>query len=98
MKIPDWNMLKQIVSLTVGLQWLFLALVLGINYLTDEVDGFDLTIVHNNDVHAHFDEIDQYYGECSPDEEKAHQCYGGEARRNWFIQGSCLPLSHIFFV
>lgn len=48
---------------------------------------FELTIVHNNDVHAHFDEIDEYYGECSDKEAKDNACFGGEARRNWFIKG-----------
>ena len=56
--------------------------------LTWTAAGFELTIVHNNDVHAHFDEIDNYYGECDEDESADQACYGGEARRNWFIKGT----------
>ncbi|XP_052809054.1 snake venom 5'-nucleotidase-like [Mya arenaria] len=50
------------------------------------VHCYQLTIVHNNDVHAHFDETNSRAGECSPEQVHANQCYGGEARRNWFIK------------
>ena len=48
---------------------------------------FQLTIVHNNDVHAHFDEIDAHYSDCSKNKSIHGLCFGGEARRNWFIKG-----------
>ncbi|KAH3736665.1 hypothetical protein DPMN_043238 [Dreissena polymorpha] len=49
-------------------------------------EDFQLTIVHNNDVHAHFDEVNSHSGECSPAQAAANSCYGGEARRNAFIK------------
>ena len=50
--------------------------------------GFDLTIVHNNDVHAHIGQINKYSGECSDKDAKADKCFGGEARRVTFIKGN----------
>ena len=43
--------------------------------------GYDLTIVHNNDVHAHYDQTSVYSGECSDTAASEGKCYGGEARR-----------------
>jgi 2',3'-cyclic-nucleotide 2'-phosphodiesterase (5'-nucleotidase family) len=43
--------------------------------LAVEVIGFNLTIVHTNDVHSRFEEMNKYSGSCSGDE-----CYGGFAR------------------
>ncbi|KAL4232880.1 5'-nucleotidase [Mactra antiquata] len=47
---------------------------------------YKLTIIHNNDVHAHFQQVNKYSGECSPESEKKQECFGGEARRNAFIK------------
>lgn len=59
----------------------------GIISLLDITAGdFKLTIVHNNDVHAHFDQINVHSGECSDHQALDNQCYGGEARRNAFIK------------
>ncbi|XP_013419065.1 5'-nucleotidase [Lingula anatina] len=43
--------------------------------------GFDLTILHTNDVHAHIEQFDKYGGRCSEDEAAVGQCFGGVARR-----------------
>ena len=45
------------------------------------VFGYDLIIVHNNDVHAHFEQINKYSGECSDEQAAKDECFGGEARR-----------------
>ena len=45
------------------------------------VEAFDLTIIHNNDVHAHFEQINGYSGECTDEDASKDACYGGEARR-----------------
>ena len=58
------------------------------------LSGYQLTIVHNNDVHAHFDETNTRAGECSPRNKADNVCVGGEARRNWFIKGKLRRLSY----
>ena len=58
--------------------FLFRCLLLG--------GAYDLTIVHNNDVHAHFEQINKYSGECSEESALKDECYGGEARRITIIK------------
>ena len=41
----------------------------------------DLTILHTNDVHARFLEINRFGGACRPEESEAGECFGGAARR-----------------
>lgn len=43
-------------------------------------DGLHLKILHNNDMHARFEQVSINSGTCSPDLAKANQCYGGFAR------------------
>ncbi|KAK3097085.1 hypothetical protein FSP39_006245 [Pinctada imbricata] len=43
--------------------------------------GFNLTIIHTNDIHAHVEEMNKYAGECKPEESARGQCFGGVARR-----------------
>lgn len=40
----------------------------------------DLIILHNNDMHARFEQTDKYSSICHPDEMIANKCYGGFAR------------------
>lgn len=42
--------------------------------------GLDLTILHNNDMHAHFEQTDVYSGTCKPKDAAANKCFGGFAR------------------
>lgn len=41
----------------------------------------ELTILHTNDVHARFLEINRFGGACRPEESEAGECFGGAARR-----------------
>lgn len=43
--------------------------------------SFDLTILHTNDVHARFMPFNRFGTDCSDDNIKENQCYGGVARR-----------------
>ena len=52
------------------------------------VKGYELTIVHNNDVHAHFEQMNKYSGECTDADAQKEACYGGEARRVTFIKSA----------
>lgn len=42
--------------------------------------AFDLTILHNNDMHAHFEQIDNSLDTCSSKDPSANECFGGFAR------------------
>lgn len=41
---------------------------------------FKLQILHTNDMHAHFAEVDEYASSCPIADAKAGNCYGGFAR------------------
>ena len=43
--------------------------------------SFDLTILHDNDVHGRVEQMDRFGGNCSQQEAADGVCYGGEARR-----------------
>ncbi|KAL5289325.1 hypothetical protein ACFFRR_009461 [Megaselia abdita] len=43
-------------------------------------DGLQLTILHNNDMHARFEQVSMSSGTCTPDLAEANKCYGGFAR------------------
>lgn len=43
-------------------------------------DGLEFIILHNNDMHARFEETGKDSIECSPEDRAANQCYGGFAR------------------
>ena len=60
---------------------LYLVLILPV-----EADGFDLTLLHTNDIHSRFEEMNQFGGLCSVDEANEGRCYGGVARRYTKIQ------------
>lgn len=42
--------------------------------------ALELLILHNNDMHARFEQTSKYSTQCHPDEIEANQCYGGFAR------------------
>ncbi|CAN7999452.1 unnamed protein product, partial [Ixodes hexagonus] len=43
-------------------------------------DGFILTVIHTNDIHAHFEESNKGGGTCSENNKRNNQCFGGVAR------------------
>ena len=57
-----------------------------LHHFVSSVVGYDLIIVHNNDVHAHFEQINKYSGECSAEQAAKDECFGGEARRITIIK------------
>ncbi|KAL3881155.1 hypothetical protein ACJMK2_027613 [Sinanodonta woodiana] len=42
--------------------------------------GLELTILHTNDVHAHYEEMGKLYGDCDSSETAAGECTGGVTR------------------
>lgn len=55
----------------------FLVAMLNSGFVYGE---FKLQILHTNDMHARFDEIDEDSAACSMENAKEHKCYGGFAR------------------
>ena len=55
---------------------LFISLVNSVP-LPSEDEPFELTIIHVNDIHAHFEEISVNTTRCREDD---NDCYGGVAR------------------
>jgi 5'-nucleotidase len=49
-----------------------------ISYFTN---GFNLVIVHTNDVHAHIEQMNAYTSACKKTDEAKGKCYGGISRR-----------------
>ena len=45
-----------------------------------------LTLVHLNDIHAHFEEVNAATGRCHADEAEAGNCYGGMSRMYTYIK------------
>lgn len=41
---------------------------------------YSLTVLHTNDMHARFEQINKYSAVCKPDDEAEQKCYGGIAR------------------
>ena len=58
-----------------------LSLILSLAPIVCLTSAYDLTILHTNDVHAHFDQFDKYSTRCDDDESANGQCFGGAARR-----------------
>lgn len=44
------------------------------------VDSFNLTLIHNNDIHSHFAPINEWSSPCDQNSLKAGKCFGGVAR------------------
>ncbi|XP_033635028.1 5'-nucleotidase-like [Asterias rubens] len=57
-----------------------LSLILSLAPIVCLTSAYDLTILHTNDVHAHFEQFDKYSTRCDDDESANGQCFGGVAR------------------
>lgn len=57
-----------------------LAQLLPSQCANDTVKPFELIILHNNDMHARFDETDALSKICKPEDAFHQKCYGGFAR------------------
>ncbi len=42
--------------------------------------ALELSIIHINDIHAHFEEVNEYTGRCRAEDAVANRCYGGFGR------------------
>lgn len=55
-------------------------ITLARSFYSRENDILQLTILHNNDMHARFEQTDKHCGICQPEEADANDCFGGFAR------------------
>lgn len=51
-----------------------------------KISALDLVILHNNDMHARFEQTDKFSAKCHPDEIIANKCYGGFARVSYVLK------------
>ncbi|KAM3965772.1 protein 5NUC-like isoform 2-T2 [Aphomia sociella] len=49
-------------------------------------DNFELLILHNNDMHARFEQTSQLSGTCTPADREAGKCYGGFPRVAYVVK------------
>lgn len=49
-------------------------------YADAAVTHFELTILHNNDMHGRFEETDEYTNQCKDIDKVQNKCFGGFAR------------------
>lgn len=61
--------------------WVALTYVAFVVFSAQHVLGFNLIILHTNDVHAHIEEMNKYTSECKEEDKVKDRCYGGVARR-----------------
>ena len=46
----------------------------------DDVEALSLRLIHVNDIHAHFDPINEITGRCNAEQAANENCFGGVAR------------------
>ncbi|XP_055386861.1 protein 5NUC-like [Condylostylus longicornis] len=51
------------------------------NHKNNDDDEFSFILLHNNDMHARFEEIYNMTKSCTPDLKESNQCFGGFARQ-----------------
>ncbi|XP_055640516.1 protein 5NUC-like isoform X2 [Toxorhynchites rutilus septentrionalis] len=57
-----------------------LNLLTAVTFGAPTIDNFQLIILHNNDMHARFEQIGAYGNDCQPEDVASNRCYGGFAR------------------
>ena len=72
-------------------------LTLLISLLYDVI-GFDLTILHTNDVHARFLQFNKYGTDCSDKDANLGKCFGGVARRHTKVKEIRSSHDNVIFI
>ncbi|XP_031635679.1 protein 5NUC-like [Contarinia nasturtii] len=54
--------------------------------IENKESALDFILLHNNDLHAHFEEMSDSGSECSPERALEHKCYGGFGRAATLIK------------
>lgn len=53
---------------------------------SNKKSALDFIILHNNDMHARFEQTDKFSSTCHPDEIIENKCYGGMARVSYVLK------------
>ncbi|CAH0720389.1 unnamed protein product, partial [Brenthis ino] len=53
---------------------------------SNQGDNFELLILHNNDMHARFEQTSQLSGACTIEDREAGKCYGGFPRVAYVVK------------
>lgn len=61
-------------------------LVISFVCLVTVLSAFELTIIHTNDVHARFEQFNEFGSACNETEARNKKCFGGVSRRYSKIQ------------
>ena len=73
--------MKLLLDFTIVLLLLLLCSFSHANLIqTKQQDNFEFIILHNNDMHARFEQTGVYSNKCQPDDVLTNNCYGGFAR------------------
>ncbi|XP_058450680.1 protein 5NUC-like [Malaya genurostris] len=59
--------------------WLLLSMA-SVIHAAPRSENFQLIILHNNDMHARFEQTGAYGNDCQPEDVASNRCYGGFAR------------------
>ncbi len=70
-----------------------ISIACGVLACSSEPETVDLVVLHTNDIHARFLEINGRGGRCRPDQAQAGECYGGAARRATAVESERLAAS-----
>ncbi|KAL4233121.1 5'-nucleotidase [Mactra antiquata] len=83
---------------TSGAKWMFKTVCLFLCLTSTVINGFDLTILHTNDVHARFQQFNKYGSGCSTDDATEGKCFGGVARRYTKVEEIRRTHDHVLFL
>ncbi|EAT35451.1 AAEL012382-PA [Aedes aegypti] len=62
------------------IRWALLLLAAASVQGAPRTGNFQLIILHNNDMHARFEQTGAYGNDCQPADVASNRCYGGFAR------------------
>lgn len=73
-------MIQQKIGCRILFALIFVISVRAVPFQHPPNSALDLLILHNNDMHARFEQTDKLSASCRPDEALENKCYGGFAR------------------
>ena len=73
-------------------------LVIGLCTVLSYCADYELTLLHVNDIHVRFEQINKYAGVCKQEDEDKGKCYGGIARLKKTVDGLKLQHENVIFL
>lgn len=75
-----------VLALVIASATLDIASTVPLETRSTKKSALDLVILHNNDMHARFEQTDKFSAKCHPDEIIENKCYGGFARVSYLLK------------